>query len=144
MLDCHNINPSKSSILISSRKLSATGVMLDFDLSRSRSPRLSVWPSASEAGSPVLWQREDEFLVARIGHCQILGQETDLFSGAWLRRTFERPELLSELSGVFALFIVDEVKREALVATGRMGVQPVYKREDARGRVCFCTHLSWL
>src|SRR5439155_20329718 len=98
MLAGHSSSTAHPGRLNSSGKEWATAFMLDFDGSRHEPPAVRVLPAERETGTPVLWQREDEFLVACLGHCQTLGQERKLFSGAWLRRAFERPDLLTDLS----------------------------------------------
>jgi hypothetical protein len=122
----------------------ACALMLDVDPAATGAATVRLWHLKDQPGSPVCWFEEENLLVICFGDCHLVSNGVGQCSATWMRRALDQPELLRQLSGVFALFVVDKCKREILVATDRIGVQPVYHSTDPTGKIRFCTHLSWL
>jgi len=103
--------------------------------------RIEVWPSEPGTGTPLIWYVDNGILWAYFGTQHPRAFSRGVLSLSWLQRLFADPRLARELSGVFALFAVNNRSREALAVADRLGVQSVYWGTDSAGTQHISTHL---
>ena len=107
-------------------------------------PRLSVWTAPDGEGTPILWGSDAHIAWAYLGAQHPRTHSGDALSAAWLRRLLQSPTVAQELSGVFALIVVDRQVQRVLLVGDRLGVQGVHYGFDSSGNWRASTHMLWL
>jgi hypothetical protein len=107
-------------------------------------PTMSLWTATAGTATPVTWRDEGSVACAYVGAQHPRSRSARALSLEWLRELVERPSLACELSGVFALFVIDKPNRRVLLVGDRLGVQAVHHGVDGRGTWRASTHLFWL
>lgn len=106
--------------------------------------RLLAWESKTGEGTPLLYAANGPFFWAFWSGQQPRAVSPEALSVSWCERVFDDPTLLNQLSGVFALFLVDRLHGRLLVAGDRLGVQAIHYMSDRCGTLRISTHLMWL
>jgi hypothetical protein len=117
----------------------AAGLMLDVT-----ALELSVLATSEGEGTPVVWSTDADLTWAWFGAEAPFTDPTRRLTASWIRRLIANPSLADELSGVFALMVVDRSTRSALVAGDRLGIQAIHVARSGSGSWLVSTHLTWL
>jgi hypothetical protein len=107
-------------------------------------PTISVWTAPQGEGTPVMWGGDGQLSWAYFGAQHPRTRSREALSLPWLRRLLQSTTLARDLSGVFALIVVDKQTHQILVVGDRLGVQGVHYGFDSLGRWRASTHLMWL
>jgi hypothetical protein len=106
--------------------------------------KITMWTAPPGAGTPVIWGNDANFAWAFLSAQHPRAHAREALSFRWLHRLLQTTTVATDLSGVFALIVVDKQQKRVLLIGDRLGIQGLHYGFDADGTWRASTHLLWL
>jgi asparagine synthetase B (glutamine-hydrolysing) len=87
---------------------------------------VNLWESTNAKGTTVFFRDNADSKMLFISTCYSAQQADSLFSTSFINTLFNDYDQLNTINGAFSLFIHQKKDNHTLIATDRVGVQPIY------------------